>query len=273
MPVNPLLSIITVNLNNLEGLKKTMASVFDQKFKNFEYIIIDGGSKDGSGSYIESHQKNLNYWVSEPDKGIYSGMNKGIKASTGEYLLFLNSGDYLNNEKVLKIAAENLDGCDILYGNIMKVYKDGKVILDKGLNGKEITLKVFIEGTIYHCSAFINKKIFANYGYYDEKLKIVSDWKLFLIALGLNTSRVSYLDYTFSNFDMNGISNSNLKLQNQERNSVIDDVVALPIYKDYIKLREIENILNDTRLKNFIDTDSNKFSRKLHSIIFRIFLK
>ncbi len=85
------LSIITINLNNLAGLQKTMQSVFEQTFTDYEYIVIDGGSTDGSKEYIEQHSDKLAYWVSEKDKGIYNAMNKGIIKAGGDYLLFLNS--------------------------------------------------------------------------------------------------------------------------------------------------------------------------------------
>lgn len=86
--MNKRLSIITINYNNLEGLKKTVESVVNQTWQEFEYIVIDGGSTDGSATYLESQNDKITYWVSEPDKGIYSAMNKGIAKATGEYLLF-----------------------------------------------------------------------------------------------------------------------------------------------------------------------------------------
>ena len=89
------LSIITINYNNKNGLQKTIDSVISQTFKDFEWIIIDGGSTDGSKELIEKYSQHITYWVSEPDKGIYNAMNKGIKVAKGEYLFFLNSGDYL----------------------------------------------------------------------------------------------------------------------------------------------------------------------------------
>src|SRR5690606_20733259 len=97
----PLLTIITINLNNLEGLKTTIESVLSQTWQEFEYIVIDGGSTDGGKEYIESQKTHLNYWVSEPDKGIYNAMNKGILKSSGKYLLFLNSGDHLYDNQSL----------------------------------------------------------------------------------------------------------------------------------------------------------------------------
>ena len=85
------LSIITVNYNNLQGLQKTISSVLNQTWKEFEYIVIDGASTDGSVDFLENQGKYLDYWVSEPDKGVYQAMNKGIKKAKGEYLLFLKT--------------------------------------------------------------------------------------------------------------------------------------------------------------------------------------
>lgn len=115
------LSIITVNLNNKDGLQKTIESVISQTCKDFEWIIIDGGSVDGSKDIIEKYSKEIDYWVSESDQGIYHAMNKGILRSHGEYLLFLNSGDYLFDicpegmEQVLLVAGELLPSCLTLH--------------------------------------------------------------------------------------------------------------------------------------------------------------
>ena len=87
----PKLSIITINYNNLEGLKKTFESVFMQTYQDFEYIVIDGGSTDGSKEYIAENTDKINHWVSEPDKGVYHAMNKGIVKASGEYLLFIKT--------------------------------------------------------------------------------------------------------------------------------------------------------------------------------------
>ena len=112
------LSIITINYNNAVGLEKTINSVLNQTYKSIEYILIDGNSMDESKLIIDKYKAHIHYWVSEFDSGIYNAMNKGIKAATGEYILFLNSGDILCNSHVLDdVIKQGLD-CDFVYGNV-----------------------------------------------------------------------------------------------------------------------------------------------------------
>lgn len=113
------LSIITVNLNNKDGLQKTIDSVISQTFKDFEWIVIDGGSTDGSKELIEKYQESISYWVSEPDSGIYNAMNKGIRIGGG-YIIFLNSGDYLFNSRSLEDSLKFCKGYDIITGLVFR---------------------------------------------------------------------------------------------------------------------------------------------------------
>ena len=114
----PKISVITINYNNKEGLEKTIESVVNQSLQDFEYIVIDGNSTDGSQEILEKYTAKISHAVSEPDTGIYNAMNKGIKAATGEYILFLNSGDEFYATQSLEKAAEHLTGEDIIYGNL-----------------------------------------------------------------------------------------------------------------------------------------------------------
>lgn len=120
------LSIITVNLNNLEGLKKTYESVVSQTFTDYEWLVIDGGSTDGSREFIEQHQDKFVYWCSEPDKGIYNAMNKGIMRAKGEYLNFMNSGDCFACEETLLGVFGKLRTADILYGYVTEENINGR---------------------------------------------------------------------------------------------------------------------------------------------------
>ncbi|WP_289023311.1 glycosyltransferase family 2 protein [uncultured Salegentibacter sp.] len=272
MAENVLISIITINFNNLEGLKKTMASVFEQTYKNFEYLIIDGHSTDGSLALIKQNESKISYSVSEPDSGIYNAMNKGVKKSKGKYLLFLNSGDYLYNNDVLGIISRDLYDCDLLYGNIIKVFKDGRKFVDKGKNANEITLNTFYRGSLNHQALFVKQSLFKRYGLYDEDLQIVSDWKFFLITLGLNNSKLKYVDRNIAFYDMTGISNNN-ELRNSEREKVLEELIPDPILKDYSNLMEMNSFRFQNRFKMLLELEKSPFARKINSVLFRILLK
>ena len=121
------ISIITINFNNCKGLVQTLDSVAQQTYNNYEHIIIDGASTDGSKSIIEQYKNknpHVTYWVSEKDEGIYNAMNKGITHAQGQYLLFLNSGDYIE-PNILEQAATSLTGTDIIYGNLYFISESG----------------------------------------------------------------------------------------------------------------------------------------------------
>ena len=115
------LSIITINYNNAIGLKKTIESLIEQSYQEYEYIVIDGGSDDGSKEVIWESLRYVSSWCSEKDTGVYNAMNKGIMRATGEYLLFLNSGDYLYDSTVLEDVTSTLSGEDIIYGDLLYV--------------------------------------------------------------------------------------------------------------------------------------------------------
>lgn len=231
------LTIITINLNNADGLHKTMHSVFDQTFQNFEYIVIDGKSTDGSLDVIKNFVNNISKinfkWISEPDSGIYNAMNKGISMAKGEYLQFLNSGDYLASNAVIGQMIEALKvDTQILYGNMLKPIKN-KIIIDRGFSGRQPTMLDFYRGTLNHSPAFINKILFDKFGLYDETMKIVSDWKWYLQVIVLNNTNINYIDVNVSVFDMNGISNINKKVELEERNEVLCELIPVKILINY----------------------------------------
>lgn len=230
MPIK--LSIITINYNNAIGLAKTIESVVNQSYKEVEYIIIDGGSTDESINIIKKYQDKISYWISEPDRGIYHAMNKGIQQATGDYCQFLNSGDWLCSEHVVKRMLTHNDQPGIIIGNMLYVYKNGSVVKNIG-SAKESTFLPFYRGTLNHSSAYIKRNLFDIYGLYDESLKIVSDWKFYLQAVGLHNETVTYLDIDVSYFDMTGISNQQLALLQKERQQVLSALLPARILKDY----------------------------------------
>lgn len=167
------LSIVTVNLNNRDGLQKTIDSVICQTFHDLEWIVIDGGSTDGSRELIEQYSDHFAYWVSEPDKGIYNAMNKGIRVTHGDYLLFLNSGDWLYKDNVLESVFLNNPTEDFVYCD------DGgsKGVIADGGSPSVIDFRFLYTYTICHQTIFHNRRVF-DAGLYDERYKIVADWKL-----------------------------------------------------------------------------------------------
>lgn len=226
------LSIITINYNNFEGLKKTIESVVNQTSKDFEYLVIDGGSTDGSVEIIKIYSDKIDYWVSEPDNGIYHAMNKGILKAKGQYCQFLNSGDYLIAPDVTAKMLDNLPDCSILYGNKIREV-NGQMQVERSFAGRQVTLFDMYISTFFHAPAYIKKSLFDTYGLYDESLKIVSDWKFYLIAIGLNNEKVVYKDVDLVWFDPNGISSTNKALDKQERTAVLAQVLPPNIRLDY----------------------------------------
>lgn len=232
------LSIITINRNNATGLEKTLQSVALQTFKEFEYIIIDGASTDGSVEVVKSHEPEFAHlkWVSEPDTGIYNAMNKGIRMASGDYIQILNSADCLAFEDVTErmlMALENADYPSILYGNMVKCFPNGCRLVDKSFAGQEITMLGMYTGTLNHDPTYIRHDLFAKYGFYDESLKIVSDWKWYLQAIILGNEKPKYEDLNVTLFDMTGISETNKELTQAERKQVLKQLFPEAVLKDY----------------------------------------
>ena len=234
-----ILTIITINRNNAPGLEKTMQSVLSQTRKDFEYVVVDGASTDDSVSVIKRLAPafgNRLKWISEPDKGIYNAMNKGIGMATGEYIQILNSGDSLVSPDVVEkmyAALEKENFPSILYGNMLKDFPDGHVRRDTGFAGEDITLLGMYIGTLNHSPAYIRRSLFDKYGSYDESLKIDSDWKWYLQAIVFGEEKPVYADIDVTLFDMTGISETNTALTKAEREQVLRELVPPTVLADY----------------------------------------
>lgn len=239
------LSIITVNLNNKSGLQKTIDSVISQTYKDFEWIIIDGGSTDGSKELIKKYSQYITYWVSEPDKGIYNAMNKGIVKAKGEYLLFLNSGDYLINTNIIEQAFPFMNNADFVYGSLQLVNRDGDIkIWDIPIDS--VTGEFFLNDTMPHPATFIKKEKLLQYGGYDESYKIAADWKFFMDAILFGNSSLKKMPFVVSVFSEDGISSTQLTQVKSERQRGIEQSwsnILIDDYKKYKMTRDNELVV------------------------------
>ncbi|MDL2215407.1 glycosyltransferase [Dysgonomonas sp. OttesenSCG-928-M03] len=236
------ISIITVNRNNAQGLKKTILSVIAQTYHSFEFIIIDGASTDNSIDVIQEYANHISYWVSEKDTGIFNAMNKGIKQASGDYCYFLNSADSFMSESVLH---------DIFHSKEYTApFINGNQINDFGTHtqrvshlNRTLTLYDFYWGTIKHQATFIRRDMFDKYGLYDENLRITADWKFFLQTIGLHNEQPVFVNTDIVNFEWNGMStNPESDQQHQsERRKVLDECIPKSIQADYERLHLLNN--------------------------------
>ena len=278
------LSIVTINYNNAEGLRKTLASVASQTYADIEHIIVDGGSTDGSVEIIREYADNEAirqekngkaddtlpnrpiaqspnrheiHWISEPDKGIYNAMNKGIRMATGDYIEILNSGDILAaddvTERMFQAMAsyseqserstgeaelQQSDLPTILYGNMIKEYPDGRRVKDN-CGGGDYTPEsfyYFYRGTLNHDCAYIRRDLFEKYGLYNEDMKICSDWEWYVRAIVLGGEKTVYTNIDVTVFDMTGISESNGKNRDiivKERREYLESILPAAVLRDY----------------------------------------
>ncbi|UOQ67218.1 glycosyltransferase family 2 protein [Hymenobacter volaticus] len=224
--MSKLLSIITVNYNDKQGLEKTIKSVLGQVEAEYEFLLLDGGSTDGSLQVIEAYAPQLTYWVSEKDRGVYDAMNKGIAKATGQYLMFLNGGDCLSSPTVLQESAALLTqrpAIDILYGDVHAVgYAEGRV---RWRYPCELTLGFFKNLTLNHQASFIKASLFNEIGLYSEEYKIASDYLFFLQCM-LQSKVYAHMPAAIVEYDSNGMSAAeNYKSYKLEMQTIWDALV------------------------------------------------
>lgn len=251
------LSIITINYNNLQGLEKTYHSIVSQTCQDFEWIVIDGGSTDGSKEFIEEHKCKFSYWVSEPDKGIYNAMNKGITLSSGEYLNFLNSGDVYYSQDSLEHVFPYLQkgSIDIFYGDLL--FSDGERH-NVFHYPTQLSEHYFVYRSLGHPATFISTNLLKK-EMYREDFSIVSDWYSFFKWYRAGKS-FFHIELIIAIFDTNGASYRNEDLIKAEQNRVFVELLG----KDNIKW--VEESINMQKLKE-------KSQRKDYILLDRIILR
>jgi glycosyltransferase involved in cell wall biosynthesis len=241
--MHPQLTIITVNLNNFHGLKRTIQSVRDQKLKNYEFIVVDGVSKDGSVECIEENRDIIHTAIVEKDKGIYDAMNKGIGLAKGKYVIFLNSGDFFYNDDVLQEVFENQRDEDIIYGHVLSAGNVRRV-------PEKVTASFILRRSLNHQGSFIKKTLFDDLGLYETRFRYDADWAFFIRAILGKKCSTYYVDRVIAVFEGGGMSSKRDFSNYKEQTEVIQ--YAYPemhdFYKDYMDLvlikKEWMNIQN-----------------------------
>ncbi len=238
-----ILSIITINYNNVLGLKNTIESVISQSYQSFEYIVIDGDSNDGSKEVLNRFKNKITCAISEPDSGIYNAMNKGVKKASGDYCLFLNSGDTLADENVLEKLVRCSFTADIIVGdtllsNSSKIWK----------SPDSVSLLTLMKGSLSHQSSLIRRTLLLEYPY-DETKKIISDWKFCIETLVVHNKHYQKYNSVISLYDKTGISSTPayFDIAYQERLMSLQELIPERILMDYDKL-----IIGETKFEKLM---------------------
>ena len=195
-------SIITIAYNNLEGLKNTYESIRRQTFRDYEWLVIDGGSTDGTKQYLEEHDSELAFWCSEPDKGVYNAQNKGTQHAKGEYCIYMNSGDSFYADDVLEKVFEEESDADVIYGSWQLIFEDGKKI--EGNVPEVADLAYFFDDNMCHQAMLIKREAVLARPY-DESFPIYADWEEWL-ALYMQGKSFKRVDVLICNFMVGGLS-------------------------------------------------------------------
>ena len=255
-------SIITINYNNAEGLKHTIESVISQTSKDFEYIIIDGGSTDGSVDIIKQYATHIRYWISEKDKGVYNAMNKGVAQAHGDYCIFMNSGDCFHSSDVLDIVNEYQE--DIICGKVLK----GNAKSPSGLWKSTITLVDLMRGSLPHQAMFIKRELLLKHPY-DEKYKILSDWKFCIEAIVFDNCSFCNVNVIVADYDTSGISSNSNGLLPKERELIFQEMFPPRIIADYQRLAPVDDELLDQAIFLTQTIGAREIIKRISKLILR----
>lgn len=257
-------SVITVNYNNGSGLEQTIRSVLAQTLRAYEFIIIDGGSTDGSVEVIRGNADGISYWVSERDNGIYHAMNKGVACAHGDYCLFINSGDCLYDDRVLERVSGKDYREDILVGRVVDAA--GTELFTPP--SRELSLYHLYSGTLAHQGAFIRTDLLRRYPY-DENLKIVADWKFFVETIILHHCTFRFIEERVARFDTEGVSTTHPEATWLEKEQVLSTLFPARVLADYQYMKSAECLTQTLapQLRNHYGAD--RFLYRLGKLLLR----
>ena len=221
-----MVSVITACLNSERDIEQTIRSVIDQTYPNIEYVIIDGGSTDKTVDIIKKYEDHIAKWISEPDRGVYDAMNKGIIHSTGDILYFLNSGDHLYSNNVIKNVVNNF-----LNGSIVGVYGNVEVISKhkKSVRGCKVTYNNLLYRRVCHQALFVRRSLFDEFGRFSTELKFSADHEFVVKSIKRYPDGFLYVDEVIATYKDGGMS---CKMMERTK---IDDLKILSSNYDIIR--------------------------------------
>lgn len=226
---HPVFSIITVNLNNREGLNRTVESVRKQSFQSWELLVVDGKSVDGSLDGLETSVDSRIHISSEIDNGIYDAMNKGIARAKGLFLIFLNSGDSFYNSEVLRQIRPYTNGSkNLIYGDVLISSTRGDLTLMT--QPSILTQHRFLRRTLCHQSCFFSRSLFSEFGSYDTRFKLAADYEFLLRIFFRGAARYLHAGIPICIYEGGGISDLPMNRQQltEEKRRALDQVVSRP---------------------------------------------
>jgi len=242
------LSIISVVYNNAQYIEDCIKSVASQSYRNYEHIVVDGGSTDGTLEVIEKHREKITKWVSEPDDGLYSAMNKGISMATGDVIGFLHSDDYYADQDVIEKVADVFINRDVesLYGDLIYISKNGERIIRYWKSGNYRESMVRWGWMPPHPTFFVKREIYNRHGCFNTDLRIAADYDLILRFLGKHSISTHYIPEVLIKMRIGGNSNKSIKniirKSTEDYRAMKENGLPVPIaalfYKNFSKLRQ-----------------------------------
>jgi glycosyltransferase involved in cell wall biosynthesis len=208
------ITVITVTFNAASTIEQTILSVLDQTYKNVEYIIIDGGSTDGTQKIIERYNSSLGKFISEKDSGLYNALNKGIRMSGGDAIAFLHSDDFYTGKNVLQDYANRFqsENCDAVYADLYYVDRNDTNRIVRKWKSEKYREGDFLKGWMPPHPTFIcRKSIYDRFGLYREDFNSAADYELMLRFIQKNKIKISYLPEFVIKMRVGGESNKTVK--------------------------------------------------------------
>lgn len=223
MMYRPKITVITATYNCVDTIEQCISSVVNQTYNNLEYIVIDGGSTDGTVEIIKKYDEKIAYWCSEPDKGIYDAWNKGVSHATGDYINFIGSDDAMYGDKAIEnISSQFENTIDVLAGNILLVNEANGFELLKH-NGRVKDKKNYKGGCIVTQGTFVRRKLCNKYKF-DTSYKVASDYKFFLQYYYDESVRIKFIDDVIQYFSDGGVSSTDFDFVKQEDNRIYKEL-------------------------------------------------